>query len=145
MSLGDRGGNTRSLEEARALFRTHKAELTHAIEQDILEHLDTHDEWHADDLTVEIPADSPNALGSVVGRLVKTGALVEVGRRASKRVAAHSRKSGVYRRGSVGGSEGASEQASSSAAANTASDPDSEVLRLFDPPAAGHYDESEAA
>jgi hypothetical protein len=79
------------------------------VEADILRHLENHDTWHNDDLTVEIPADSLNVPGSVVARLVNTGQIVEIGRRAStvpeRRRATRCRKSGIYRRSGTGGSE----------------------------------------
>lgn len=94
--------STRDLDHGRELMETYKSPLIDAIEQDILRHLESHDTWHSDDLTVTIPADSSNAMPSVVAKLVNTGQIVEVGRRASndpkRRRETRARKSGVYRR-----------------------------------------------
>lgn len=103
MSLGERGGRTATLEAGIDLIEIHKGELAAAVRADILRHLESHVEWHRDDLTVHLPADSKNVLGAVVNGLVRSGRIVETGeRRRSAEPAAHGRRSSVYRRGGDG-------------------------------------------
>jgi hypothetical protein len=97
--IGERGGTTATLEEGEALIHEHKASLALAIRNDILIHLDQYESWHRDNLTIEIPAESKNALGAVVSGLISSGLIEETGeRRKSSDPAAHGRKSNVYRR-----------------------------------------------
>lgn len=96
--VGERGGKTATLEAGIALVEEHKASLAQSIRADILAWLDQYPSWHRDNLRVNIPADSKNALGAVVGGLVRAGIIEETGeRRPSSDPASHSRKSSVYR------------------------------------------------
>ena len=106
MTLGERGGVTASAEEGFALVETHKPVLSNAIRFDILDWLESHSTWHRNDLRVEVPADSKNAVGAVVSGLISSGAIVETGeRRKSADPASHSRKSNVYRLAGARGSQ----------------------------------------
>lgn len=64
-SLGERGGTTSSLKEASDLIETHKDDLAAAVRADILDHLESHPEWHRDDLRVQLPADSKVSGGHI--------------------------------------------------------------------------------
>ncbi len=98
MSIGERGGSTSTLEQGQALIQEHKASLAMAIRNDILIHLEQYGEWHRDNLSIEVPAESKNAVGAVVSGLIKSGKIEETGeRRRSSDPASHGRKSNVYR------------------------------------------------
>lgn len=102
--LGERGGGFETFEAAAALLQTFKGDWSAAVRADILQHLESHPEWHRDDLRVQLPADSKNVLGAVVNGLVRSGRIVETGeRRASSEPAAHGRRSSVYRLSTVSG------------------------------------------
>lgn len=97
---GSRGGRFRSLEDAQVVqsIAPDAERAGTAIRQVILEAL-RRGEYHADDLAEisDIVAAYPNAVGGVVGGLLKKEEIVEVGRKAATEVASHRRKSGVYR------------------------------------------------
>lgn len=96
--VGERGGTTATLEAGIALVEEHKASLAQSIREDILAWLSQYPSWHRDNLRIEIPADSKNALGAVVNGLIRSGVIEETGeRRASSDPASHRRKSSVYR------------------------------------------------
>jgi hypothetical protein len=97
--IGERGGTTASLDEARDLQEAHKATWSQAIRLEILEVLETQPEVHADDLlTLGIPPDCKNIVGAQFNALVRSGRIVETGeRRKSAAPESHGRKSNVYR------------------------------------------------
>lgn len=98
MTLGERGGSTRSLDEGIELIEQHRASLAQSLRADIVAYLSEHGEWHRDNLRVTVPADSKNAVGAVVNGLIRSGVIVETGeRRKSADPASHARKSNVYR------------------------------------------------
>lgn len=98
MTLGERGGTTPDLDSGVALIETHKPVLSNAIRFDILDWLESHSTWHRNDLRVEVPADSKNAVGAVVSGLISSGTIVETGeRRKSSDPASHGRKSNVFK------------------------------------------------
>jgi hypothetical protein len=96
--IGERGGTARSLDEARELQEAHKTLWSQTIRQAILETLETHGVFHADDLlTLGIPADCKNIVGAQVNALVRQGRMAETGeRRATSDPAGHGRRSAVY-------------------------------------------------
>jgi len=98
MALGERGGFTATAEQGFALVEQHKPVLSNAIRFDILDWLENHSSWHRNDLRVDVPPESKNAVGAVVNGLIRSGRIVETGeRRKSSDPASHARKSNVYR------------------------------------------------
>ena len=97
--LGERGGNTASLDEAQELQEAHKALWSQTIREAILESLDIEGQFHADDLlTLGIPADCKNIVGAQVNALVRQRVMAETGeRRSTSDPAGHGRRSAVYR------------------------------------------------
>ena len=96
--IGERGGTTGSLEEARRLHREYKAEWCLKIKWRIVKCLVENGEFHASDLVdLEIPEGCKNVIGSSIGAAVKKGIMLETGeRRSSIDQAGHGRKSAVY-------------------------------------------------
>ena len=96
--VGERGGVTATAEEGFALVEQHKPVLSNAIRYDILDWLESHSTWHRNDLRVDVPPESKNAVGAVVNGLIRSGKIVETGeRRKSSDPASHGRKSNCYR------------------------------------------------
>lgn len=96
--IGERGGSTATLEAGVALIEEHRASLAQSIRDDILSWLTQYGEWHRNNLRVEVPADSKNAVGAVVIGLINSGVIEETGeRRKSDDPASHGRKSNCYR------------------------------------------------
>jgi hypothetical protein len=97
--IGERNGTTASLEEARELQEAHKALWSQTIRQAILETLEVHGTYHADDLlTLGIPADCKNIVGAQTNAIVRQGLMAETGeRRSTSDPAGHGRRSAVYR------------------------------------------------
>jgi hypothetical protein len=96
--VGERGGSTVTAEQGFALVEQHKPVLSNAIRFDILDWLESHSTWHRNDLRVDVPPESKNAVGAVVNGLIRSGRIVETGeRRKSSDPASHARKSNVYR------------------------------------------------
>lgn len=97
--IGERNGTTASLEEARELQEAHKALWSQTIRQAILETLEVHGTYHADDLlTLGIPAECKNIVGAQTNAIVRQGLMAETGeRRSTSDPAGHGRRSAVYR------------------------------------------------
>ena len=95
--VGSRGGNVRSVEEARSLHAEHKAEWTAKVSGHIAATLLATGRFHADDLApLEIPEEHSAIAGSQTSRFVGKGWMVEVGRRKCQHKAANGRKAGIY-------------------------------------------------
>jgi hypothetical protein len=93
---GIRGGNVRSVQEARDLQATFKADLSTRIREAIVAALDR-GQYHADDLAaLDIPAEHLNCVGSQVALLVRQGVMKKVGMRRNRAAASNARWSGVY-------------------------------------------------
>ena len=104
--VGERGGSTRDLDSGVALIEQHKPVLSNAIRYDILDWLESHSVWHRNDLRVDVPPESKNAVGAVVNGLIRSGRIVETGeRRKSSDPASHGRKSNCYRLAGGGSSQ----------------------------------------
>jgi hypothetical protein len=97
--IGERGGTTSSLDEARERQEAHKALWSQTIRQAILETLEVHGTYHADDLlTLGIPAECKNIVGAQTNAIVRQGLMAETGeRRSTSDPAGHGRRSAVYR------------------------------------------------
>jgi hypothetical protein len=97
--IGERGGSTATLTEAEELMEAHKALWSQTIRLAILESLEIHGLYHADDLlTLGIPADCKNIVGAQTNALVRQGLMEETGeRRSTSDPAGHGRRSAVYR------------------------------------------------
>jgi hypothetical protein len=97
--IGERGGTTASLDEARELQEAHRAHWSAAIRAEIMNVLELHPEVHADDLlTLGIPPDCKNIVGAQFNALVRSGRIVETGeRRKSAAPESHGRKSNCYK------------------------------------------------
>jgi hypothetical protein len=94
---GIRGGNVRSVQEARDLQTTFKAELSARIRDAIVAALDR-GQYHADDLvTLKISAEHLNCVGSQVALLVRQGVMKKVSMRRNGAAASNARWSGVYK------------------------------------------------
>lgn len=119
--LGERGGTTASVEEARELQEEMKPFWSKAIRAAILNALEACGEFHADDLlTLGIPADCKNIVGAQINALVKSGRIEETGeRRKSTAPESHGRKSNVYRLRRGGSSEKGNSSPCQSAAATS--------------------------
>lgn len=97
MSLGERGGRTRSLRDGTELIETHKPDLAAAVRTDILDHLATHPKWHANDLRIDVTGSS-NVVGATINGLRQSGLIEKTGEwRAATAVASHGRESRVWR------------------------------------------------
>lgn len=95
---GERGGTTPTLDQAQRFILAHKGNLAAQIRADILDWLETHDEWHANDLRVPVPADSRNVMPAVVAGLVGGKVIEKTGeRRKATAKASHGRDSNVFR------------------------------------------------
>jgi hypothetical protein len=95
--VGSRGGNVRSVEEARSLHAEHKAEWTEKVSRHIAGTLLATSRFHADDLApLEIPEVHSAIAGSQTSRFVGKGWMMEVGRRKCQHKAANGRKAGIY-------------------------------------------------
>lgn len=97
--IGECGGSTATLTEAEELMEAHKALWSQTIRLAILESLEIHGLYHADDLlTLGIPADCKNIVGAQTNALVRQGLMEETGeRRSTSDPAGHGRRSAVYR------------------------------------------------
>lgn len=95
--IGERGGSSATLEQGVELIEIHKAELRAAVRADILDHLATHSEWHANDLRVDVTGHA-NVVGATVNGLSKSGLIEKTGEwRPATAPASHGRESRVWR------------------------------------------------
>lgn len=93
--LGERGGTTASLNDARRFIEAHKGDRVAQLRSDILDWLDTHAEWHVNDLRVPDP---DRIIGSVVAGLIAQRRIEKTGeRRKATAKASHGRDSNVFR------------------------------------------------
>lgn len=95
--VGSRGGNVRSVEEARSLQAAYKPEWTARIHRRIGVVLVTTGGFHPDDLQVlEVPEAHSQLIGTQIASYVNRKLMVKVGERPCKHKAANSRKGGIY-------------------------------------------------
>lgn len=129
MSVGERGGVTRTLDAGIGLLEDHKAHWLALISQRIDDVLCQKGTFHADDLVpLGIPAEHKNCVGGCVIGKIRKGLMEETGeRRASTDPAGHGRRSAVYR--STASREGASATSRAVASLSAHADPESERER----------------
>jgi hypothetical protein len=95
---GSRGGNVRSVEEARSLQVAYKPEWTSRIHRRIGVVLVTTGGFHPDDLQVlEVPEAHSQLIGTQIASYVNRKLMVKVGERPVQHKAANGRKGGIYK------------------------------------------------
>lgn len=150
--LGERGGQTISLEFAQTLHSIYKDDWRRIIREGVAEVLSRKDDFHCDDLRpLSIPPDHKPVIGTVISTLVRQGKIVEVGRRRSVAPERHGAKSGVYHLTDLGRHKlaehlGARQEGSATEVDPVGASPSlspTGSLRLFDgggqPPVTSHY------
>lgn len=98
--VGDRGGNVRSVQEARQLHEAHRSkdDWTLIILEAIRNALIAKGEVFADDLAdLGVPPEHQSIIGSQFARLVNVGLIEAFDRRRCLHPAANGRKANVYR------------------------------------------------
>jgi hypothetical protein len=95
--VGSRGGNIRTVEDARTLQSVHKPEWTERIRRHIGRTLITFGAFHADDLQpLEVPEIHSAIVGSQIASYVNRRLMVKVGERRCIHKAANGRKAAIY-------------------------------------------------
>jgi hypothetical protein len=97
--VGSRGGNVRSIEQARDLQETFKQDWSRRVKLHIARTLLATGHFHADDLAaLEIPTDHTNIRGAQIGSFASTGLMEPTGvERPMAHAAANSRKGKIFR------------------------------------------------
>jgi hypothetical protein len=94
---GSRGGNIRTVEDARTLQSVHKPEWTERIRRHIGRTLIATGAFHADDLQpLEVPEIHSAIVGSQIASYVNRRLMVKVGERRCIHKAANGRKAAIY-------------------------------------------------
>lgn len=97
--VGSRGGNVRSVEEARSLHQTHKPDWVEKVSNRITDMLLTTGHFHADDLdVVGVPPDHANVKSACIGGFSSAGLMEKTGvERKVAHPAANGRKAAIFR------------------------------------------------
>ena len=96
--IGERGGSTATFQDGADLIDLHKGNLKARVRADILDWLESHPTWHANDLRVAVPANSRNVMPAVLAGLTRSGLIEKTGeRRKATAKASHGRDSNVFR------------------------------------------------